>query len=250
VEQINGEATGHFAHTPEPLPENLGQLSRKVLDSKADVGFAVDPDVDRCAIIDNTGKAIGEEYTLASAIKFILTKKLGAVAINMSSSRASEDIAKYYNCPFSRSKVGEINVVEEMVKNNAIIGGEGNGGVILPELHLGRDAPVAIALTLQHLLEFKGSMNELAQSLPQYHMVKSKISIENLDPDSIMDQLIDRFSEKKTNLLDGLKIDENNYWVHLRKSNTEPIIRIIAEAKSKKEAEEIVTEYTEIIKSL
>ncbi len=250
VEQINGEANGHFAHTPEPLPENLGQLSRKVIDSKADIGFAVDPDVDRCAIIDNTGTAIGEEYTLASAVKFILTKKLGAVAINMSSSRASEDIAKYYNCPFSRSKVGEINVVEEMAKNNAIIGGEGNGGVILPELHLGRDAPVAVALTLQHLLEFKGTMSELAQSLPQYYMVKSKIGIEGLDPDSIMDQLVDRFSEKKINLLDGLKIDDNNSWVHLRKSNTEPIIRIISEAKSKKEAEEIVAEYTEIIKSL
>jgi phosphomannomutase len=227
---INEEPDGQFAHTPEPLPENLGQLKKLVKESKADIGFAVDPDVDRCAIVDNKGQAVGEEYTLTLAVKFYLSKKLGSVVVNMSTSRACEDIAKYYNCPFLRSKVGEINVVEEMVAQNAVIGGEGNGGVILPELHLGRDAPVAIAIALQSLLEFEGSAEMLVQSLPRYHMVKDKINIEGKNPDIIINKLIDQFADKKVDLLDGLKIDEENYWIHLRKSNTEPIIRIIAEA--------------------
>jgi len=250
VHAINAEPNGHFAHTPEPLPENLGQLSKAVLEKNADIGFAVDPDVDRCAIIDNTGRPIGEEYTLASAVKFMLGKKLGPVVVNMSTSRASEDIAKYYNCPFIRSKVGEINVVEEMDKNEAIIGGEGNGGVILPEVHLGRDAPVAAALSLQHLLESETTMVDLVKSLPQYVMVKSKIAIGDSDPDKVINTLIEKFSDQKINLLDGLKIDTANHWVHLRKSNTEPIIRIIAEAKTKEKADQVVLEYTKIIKDL
>jgi phosphomannomutase len=247
---INEEPDGQFAHTPEPLPENLGQLKKLVKESKADIGFAVDPDVDRCAIVDNKGQAVGEEYTLTLAVKFYLSKKLGSVVVNMSTSRACEDIAKYYNCPFLRSKVGEINVVEEMVAQNAVIGGEGNGGVILPELHLGRDAPVAIAIALQSLLEFEGSAEMLVQSLPRYHMVKDKINIEGKNPDIIINKLIDQFADKKVDLLDGLKIDEENYWIHLRKSNTEPIIRIIAEAKTAKEAQSIVREYTTIIHKL
>ncbi|TFG95553.1 MAG: phosphoglucosamine mutase [Calditrichales bacterium] len=247
---INGEANGHFAHTPEPLPENLVQLSAAVKSNGADIGFAVDPDVDRCAIIDNTGSPIGEEYTLAAAVKFILSKKLGPVVVNMSTSRASEDIARFYNCPFYRSKVGEINVVEEMARQEAVIGGEGNGGVILPELHLGRDAPLAIALTLQALLESNDTMETLAASLPRYRMVKSKINIEDKDPDKIIQQMIDRFSDKPTNLLDGLKIDGKDNWVHLRKSNTEPIIRIISEAPSEEKAQSLVKEYTDIIQSL
>ncbi len=247
---INEEPDGRFAHTPEPLPENLGQLKKLVKESKADIGFAVDPDVDRCAIVDNKGQAVGEEYTLTLAVKFYLSKKLGPVVVNMSTSRASEDIAKYYNCPFLRSKVGEINVVEEMVAQDAVIGGEGNGGVILPELHLGRDAPVAVAITLQSLLEFEGSAETLVQSLPRYHMVKDKINIEGKNPDIIIEKLIDQFADKKVDLLDGLKIDEENYWIHLRKSNTEPIIRIIAEAKTAKEAQSIVREYTTIIHKL
>ncbi len=247
---INEEPDGRFAHTPEPLPENLGQLKKLVKESKADIGFAVDPDVDRCAIVDNKGQAVGEEYTLTLAVKFYLSKKLGPVVVNMSTSRASEDIAKYYNCPFLRSKVGEINVVEEMVAQNAVIGGEGNGGVILPELHLGRDAPVAIAIALQSLLEFEGSAEMLVQSLPRYHMVKDKINIEGKNPDIIINKLIDQFADKKVDLLDGLKIDEENYWIHLRKSNTEPIIRIIAEAKTAREAQSIVREYSNIISNL
>jgi phosphomannomutase len=247
---INVEPNGKFAHTPEPLPENLSQLKRTVKESKADIGFAVDPDVDRCAIVDNNGKPIGEEYTLALAVKFYLGKKLGPIVVNMSTSRASEDIAKYYNCPFIRSKVGEINVVEEMIAQEAIIGGEGNGGVILPELHLGRDAPLAVAFTLQLLLESKGTVSELVQSLPRYHMVKEKINIEGRNPDKIIKKLIDQVADKKVNLLDGLKIDEEDYWVHLRKSNTEPIIRIIAEAKSVKAVKSVIQEYSAIIAKL
>lgn len=247
---INEQPDGRFAHIPEPLPENLGQLKKLVIESKADIGFAVDPDVDRCAIVDNKGQPVGEEYTLALAVKFYLSKKLGPVVVNMSTSRACEDIAKYYNCPFLRSKVGEINVVEEMVAQDAIIGGEGNGGVILPDLHLGRDAPVAIAITLQSLLEFEGSAEMLVQSLPRYHMVKDKINIEGENLDIIIEKLIEQCADKKVDLLDGLKIDEENYWVHLRKSNTEPIIRIIAEAKTAKEAQSIVQEYSTIINEL
>jgi len=247
---INGEANGHFSHTPEPLPENLGELSESVKKYGADIGFAVDPDVDRCAIVDHSGRPIGEEYTLVLAVKFLLGKKLGPVVVNMSTSRASEDIAKYYNCPFFRSKVGEINVVEEMDKQEAVIGGEGNGGVILPDVHLGRDAPVAVALTLQHLLESGQTLQALVASLPQYQMVKSKIELEQIDTDAVITKLIGQFPREKTNLLDGLKIDEKDYWVHLRKSNTEPIIRIIAEARSREKADEIVQIYTRKIKNM
>jgi phosphomannomutase len=247
---INVEPSGKFAHTPEPLPENLGQLKKAVKESKADIGFAVDPDVDRCAIIDNSGKPIGEEYTLALVVKFYLGKKLGSVVVNMSTSRACEDIAKYYNCPFIRSKVGEINVVEEMIAQEAIIGGEGNGGIILPDLHMGRDAPLAVAFTLQSLLESRGTVSNLVRSLPSYHMVKEKINIEGKNPDQIIKKLTDKFAGKKVNLLDGVKIDEDDYWVHLRKSNTEPIIRIIAEAKTAKEVKAIIQDYSGIINKL
>ena len=247
---INAKPDGQFAHTPEPLPENLTTLSKTVRENNGDIGFAVDPDVDRCAIIDNTGAAIGEEYTLAAAVKFILSKQLGPVVVNMSTSRASEDIARYYNCPFTRTKVGEINVAEEMAALNAVIGGEGNGGVILPELHLGRDAPLAIALTLQHLLEFGGTVRDLFLSLPQYRMVKNKINIEGKDPDKILEEMAERHKDKKINFLDGLKIDDEKTWIHLRKSNTEPIIRVIAEAPTKAEADRLAETYLNEIRKL
>ncbi|MEJ2053100.1 MAG: phosphoglucosamine mutase [Calditrichaceae bacterium] len=247
---INGEANGKFAHTPEPLPENLTQLSEEVKKTGADAGFAVDPDVDRCAIVDNTGKPIGEEYTLALAAKLVFSKKMGRMAVNMSTSRASEDIAKYYNCMFVRSKVGEINVAEKMLEIDAIIGGEGNGGVILPELHLGRDAPVAVALTLQSLTEFDGTMQELHASLPQYAMVKQKVNIEGMDPDQVLRSMAEKYKDQEINLLDGVKIDFTNSWVHLRKSNTEPIVRIISEAPAKEEAEKLGKQFMTEIKAL
>ena len=250
VTTINEEANGKFAHTPEPLPENLTQLSDKVREVGADVGFAVDPDVDRCAIVDNTGKPIGEEYTLAIAAKLVFEKKMGRMAVNMSTSRASEDIAKYYNCMFVRSKVGEINVAEKMMEIEAIIGGEGNGGVILPELHLGRDALVAVALTLQYLMEFGGTMEELRASLPQYAMVKQKVNIEGMDPDKVLAHIADKYKDEEINLLDGVKIDIKNSWVHLRKSNTEPIVRVISEAPTVEEAEKLGQKFMDEIKSL
>ncbi|MHB2149381.1 phosphoglucosamine mutase [Calditrichota bacterium LG25] len=240
---INQEANGRFAHTPEPLPENLVQLCEAVRENQADLGFAVDPDVDRCAIVDNEGNPIGEEYTLAIAANLVFSKQLGRMVVNMSTSRASEDIARYYNGMFVRSKVGEINVAEKMKEIDALIGGEGNGGVILPEVHLGRDAPVAVALTLQALLEHGGTMKELKASLPQYEMVKKKVSIEGLNPDEIIERLIEKYKDQEINTLDGLKIDFDDCWVHLRKSNTEPIMRVIAEAPTLKEAEELADRF-------
>jgi len=243
VTVINREPNGRFAHTPEPLPENLTQLGETVRQVEADVGFAVDPDVDRCAIVDNEGTPIGEEYTLVIAAKLIFSKTLGRMVINMSTSRASEDIAKYYNCMVVRSKVGEINVAEKMKEIEAILGGEGNGGVILPEVHVGRDAPVAIALTLQALLEHGGTMKELKASLPQYEMVKKKVDIAELDPDHILQLLQKKYKEYDINTLDGLKIDFEHSWVHLRKSNTEPIMRVIAEAPTLNEAEDLADRF-------
>jgi len=236
---INQETNGRFAHTPEPLPENLKQLSEAVRQNGADLGFAVDPDVDRCAIVDNSGQPIGEEYTLVLAAKLVFSKEMGRMVVNMSTSRASEDIAKYYNCMFERSKVGEINVAEKMAEIEAIIGGEGNGGVILPEVHLGRDAPVAVALTLQHLLEFGGTLQQLVATLPQYVMLKQKVNIEGLDPDDLLSKMIEKYKDQPVNLLDGVKIDFEDSWVHLRKSNTEPIIRVISEAPTKEQAEKL-----------
>lgn len=240
---INQETSGKFAHTPEPLPENLAQLSEAVRENKADLGFAVDPDVDRCAIVDETGKPIGEEYTLAIATKLVFSNKMGRMAVNMSTSRASEDISNYYNCMFVRSKVGEINVAEKMKEIDALIGGEGNGGVILPEVHLGRDAPVAVAMTLQMLLEFGSSLSALKASLPQYHMVKMKANLEGLEPDKVLAKMAEKYKEHPLNTLDGVKIDFEDSWVHLRKSNTEPIVRVIAEAPSEKEARELAERF-------
>ncbi len=249
VQMLNGEANGHFAHTAEPLPENLGELCAQVKNKGADIGFAVDPDVDRCAIIDNTGNPIGEEYTLALAVKFVLMKKLGPVVVNMSTSRAAEDIARYYNCRFIRTKVGEIHVADKMAEEKAVIGGEGNGGVILPDLHLGRDAPLAIALTLQFLLESGKTMHDLFLSLPQYKIVKSKINIEGLQPDKILEKIAKDHADQPINFLDGLKIDTDTTWIHLRKSNTEPIIRIMAEAPTEPEAQQLVQKYMAEIKA-
>ncbi len=250
VTVINGEPNGRFAHTPEPLPENLTQLTQAVKEQSADVGFAVDPDVDRCAIVDNNGVPIGEEYTLAIAAQLVFSKKMGRMAVNMSTSRASEDIAKYFNCMFVRSKVGEINVAEKMKEIDAIIGGEGNGGVILPELHMGRDAPVAVALTLQALLEQGGTMAELKASLPQYEMVKLKVNIAGMNPDKILKDLAEKYKEQNQDLLDGVKIDFLDSWVHLRKSNTEPIVRVIAEAPTEEKARKLADRFLSEIKSM
>ncbi len=226
------EPTGIFSHTPEPVPQNLTELAAAVKKSGADLGFAIDPDGDRCAIIANDGNPLGEEYTLALAVKFILSKKLGKVVINLSTSRVIDDLVSYYNGILIKTRVGEINVADKMREVGAVIGGEGNGGVILPDLHLGRDAPVAVALTLQHLAEFGNSLTELKQTLPQYYIVKDKTPLGEVNPDQVMEHFGEKFREDQLDFTDGLRIDRPDCWIHLRKSNTEPIMRIIVEART------------------
>lgn len=239
---LNLEPSGVFAHTPEPVPQNLTELCKTVKEHSADIGFAVDPDVDRCAIIGNDGNPIGEEYTLAIAIKFILSRKLGPVVINLSTSRAVDEIVQYYNCILHKTKVGEINVAVKMKQVNAIIGGEGNGGVILPDIHLGRDAPIAVALTLQHLAEHGGKITELKQSLPQFYILKDKTPIGDLNPEKVLSHFTKKFKDADLDETDGLRIDRLDSWIHLRKSNTEPIMRIIVEARTPEKAWQILQE--------
>jgi phosphomannomutase len=253
---IHCEMTGIFGHTPEPIPENLTSLCTKVSEQHADIGIAVDPDVDRLVLINEKGEPFGEEYTIASCIKFILEKITNQkskidnrqslkVVVNLSTTRAVEDIAKHFGASTLRTAVGEINVAKKMKEVGAVIGGEGSGGVILPKVHLGRDAIVGIALVLQHLTEFGGALSELKAALPQYYITKGKVNLGTLNPDAILKQLIVKHSVSDTiNTDDGVKIDFQESWVHLRKSNTEPIIRIIAEAHTKAEADELVKKFT------
>ena len=250
VIEMNCDISGIFSHTPEPIPENLTDLGKRVVAEKADIGIAVDPDVDRLAFIDENGKPFVEEYTIASVVKFVLDaeRRLGrnnhTVVVNLSTTRAVDDIATEYGAKVIRTPVGEINVASKMKALHSVIGGEGSGGVILPEVHLGRDAVVGIGLFLQLLVEFGGKTSELKSSLPQYTIVKNKIDLGSLKPDVILQELHKKYSKtEKTNMDDGLKIDFASSWVHLRKSNTEPIIRVIAEAKSYEEANALVKKF-------
>ncbi|MGD0590351.1 MAG: phosphoglucosamine mutase [Bacteroidota bacterium] len=255
---IHCEMTGIFGHTPEPIPENLTSLCAKVREQHADIGIAVDPDVDRLVLINEKGEPFGEEYTITSCVKFILEKYFNKnlkskisnpitlqVVVNLSTTRAVEDVAKQYGASTLRTPVGEMNVAKKMKEVGAVIGGEGSGGVILPKVHLGRDAIVGIALVLQHLTEFGGTLSELKAALPQYCITKGKVDLGTLNPDAILKHLAVEHSVSDTiNTDDGLKIDFLESWVHLRKSNTEPIIRIIAEAHTKTEADELVKKFT------
>ncbi len=250
VIEMNCEHTGIFPRLPEPLPENLVETMKAVVQNGADLGVVVDPDVDRLVLITNEGKPFSEENTITQAVKFILSKQKGNVAVNLSTTRAVDDVAALNNQKVFRSPVGEANVVKKMKEVNAIIGGEGSGGVIYPELHYGRDALVGIAITLQHLLEFGGTIAELKNSLPSYFIAKKKIDLGNNKPDEIINQLINRYSNEKINSEDGLKIDFEDHWVHFRKSNTEPIIRIITEAKKMDTAEKYSQNYFQEIKAL
>jgi len=250
------DVSGIFSHTPEPLPEHLTALAQRVVEEKADVGFAIDPDSDRLVLITEEGKPFVEEYTIVSAVKFVLEaeKKRGntkhSVVVNLSTTRAVEDVASAYNAAVHRTPVGEINVASKMKELGSVIGGEGSGGVILPQIHLSRDAIVGIGLFLQFLADFGGKSSELKNSLPQYEIVKNKIELGSLKPDEILKKLHDKyFKTEKINFGDGLKIDFASSWVHLRKSNTEPIIRIIAEAKTKNEAATLVEKFQKEILS-
>jgi len=239
---LNLTMDGRFAHPPEPIPEHLGQLSNSVKENKADFGIAVDPDVDRCVFIDENGNPIGEEYTLGMAVKFILghVGRRGIVCKNLSSSRCVDDIASSYGCPTIATPVGEISVASRMVTLNAVIGGEGNGGVMLPDVHIGRDAPVAAALAIQLLAETGLTLSQLKASLPQYHILKMKVSIEGLNADSVIHHYKEKWEANPQgatlNHEDGLHISTAEWWVHLRKSNTEPIIRVIGESRTPEES--------------
>lgn len=249
VIEMNCEKTGIFPRLPEPLPENLIDTMKAVKDSKADLGIVVDPDVDRLVLITEDGRPFGEENTITQAIKFVLSKKPGNVVVNLSTTRAVEDVAAILNCNVFRSPVGEANVVLKMKETNAIIGGEGSGGVIFPDLHYGRDALVGIALTLQHLTETNQTLLELKRNLPQYCIAKKKINLGQNNPDQIIDLIKEKYADQKVNTDDGLRIDFKDHWVHFRKSNTEPIIRIITESKSLEDAEKLSQKYFDEIKN-
>ena len=251
VIKIHCDPNGNFPHNPEPLKEHLADLSKKVLETNADFGIAVDPDVDRLAFMDEKGILFGEEYTLVACADYVLNINKGNTVSNMSSTRALKDVTNKYGGSYTASAVGEVNVVESMKKNNAVIGGEGNGGIILPESHYGRDALVGIALFLSLLSEKKISVSELKKTYPLYFMSKKKINLnKDTNVDSILSIIKNNHNNDEINLIDGVKIDFIDSWVHLRKSNTEPIIRIYSEAKSQLEAEKLANEFIEKIKSI
>lgn len=247
VIEMNCEKTGIFPRLPEPIPENLKATMKAVKKFNADIGIVVDPDVDRLVLITEKGEPFNEENTITQAVKFYLSKKKGNVVVNLSTTRAVDDVAKEYGCKVFRSPVGEANVVKKMKEVKAIIGGEGSGGVILPSVNFGRDALVGTAIILQHLLEFGGKMSELKKSLPQYHITKKKIDIGSKNADEIISSLIQKYSNNLINTEDGLRIDFDDHWVHFRKSNTEPIIRCIVEARTKKEAESLAEKYFNLL---
>ena len=243
------DPTGDFPHNPEPLPENIIELSKSVVKNNADLGIITDPDVDRLAFVCEDGVVFGEEYTLVACADYYLNMYKGSTVSNLSSSRALKDVTKIYGCEHFFSAVGEVNVVELMKSKNAVIGGEGNGGIILPELHYGRDALVGIALFLSHLAKKNIKASKLRKSYPNYFMSKRKVMIdENIDFEQLINSISNKYSNEMISNIDGLKIDFKNSWVQLRKSNTEPIIRVYAEAKSKEKAEELTKKFIEEIK--
>jgi len=247
VTKLNCEPTGIFPHGAEPLPENLTQICSVIKKGNYDIGMVVDPDSDRLALISENGDPLGEEYTLAMAVDLILSKKKSDIAVNVSTSRATEDTAKKYGCKTFRAKVGEINVSSVMIEKNLIIGGEGNGGIILPEVHPGRDALVGAAIILQYLTEKNKFVSEIFADLPSYHIVKDKISVEGINFDERAKIILEKTPKENVDLTDGIKINGKEDWVQLRKSNTEPIVRIFAEAKTKTAAQDLVKKYKDMI---
>jgi len=242
---------GQFPHNPEPLKEHLTDLMSMVVKEHADFGIVVDPDVDRLAFVDENGAMFGEEYTLVAVADYVLGETPGNTVSNMSSSRALRDVTERHGGSYAASAVGEVNVVETMKETNAVIGGEGNGGIIYPELHYGRDGLVGIALFLSFLAQEKCSVSSLRSRYPSYFMSKKKIELTpDLDVDSILEAMANRYSDEHPSTIDGVKIDFPTNWVHLRKSNTEPIIRIYTEAKSQQEADALADRFIDEIKAL
>lgn len=252
--ELNCEPNGHFAHNPEPLPEHLTQISNEVKKGDYNLGIAVDPDVDRLAFITEDGDAFGEEYTLVAIADYVLSEKKGNTVSNLSSSRALKDITEKRGGKYSAAAVGEVNVVAEMKKTNAVIGGEGNGGIIYPELHYGRDALVGIALFLTYMAKTGKSPARLRSGYPHYFISKNKIELTpEIDVDQVLDEIKRKYARQPINLTDGVRIEFENEWVHLRKSNTEPIIRIYSESDSEATAEylanKIISDIKEVISS-
>ncbi len=251
VIELNCEANGKFAHTPEPIPQNLTQISDLMRESKADVGFVVDPDVDRLAIVMENGEMFVEEYTLVAVTDYILRHTPGATVSNLSSSRALRDETRAHGCEYNAAAVGEVNVVTKMKETGAIIGGEGNGGVIYPEAHYGRDALVGVALFLSLLAHSGKKVSELKKEYPAYAIAKNKIELTpDIDVDAILAAVKEHFSNETVTDIDGVKIDFEDSWVHLRKSNTEPIIRIYSEAHTMEEADRLAEEIKGIINTI
>lgn len=234
------DPTGHFPHNPEPLKEHLVELSDRVVSEKAHMGITVDPDVDRLALVNEDGSMFGEEYTLVAVSEYILSKRKGATVSNLSSTRALRDITEEVGCSYHASAVGEVNVVVKMKETGAVIGGEGNGGIIYPELHYGRDSLVGIALFLSHLAHKKQSMTVLRASYPNYEMAKKKIDLTpGIDVDALLVKMAVKYQNEEVDTVDGVKIYIGKEWVHLRKSNTEPIIRVYTESKDAQAASDL-----------
>lgn len=249
--ELNCEANGRFAHTPEPIPQNLTQISDLMADGKADVGFVVDPDVDRLAIVMENGEMFVEEYTLVSIADYVLSHTPGSTVSNLSSSRALRDVTEKYGCHYEAAAVGEVNVTTKMKETCAVIGGEGNGGVIYPASHYGRDALVGVALFLTLLAKSGKKVTELRATYPAYEIAKNKIELTpEIDVDAILEAVKNKFAGEKITDIDGVKIDFADSWVHLRKSNTEPIIRIYSEAHTMAEADKLAESIKSVIASM
>lgn len=254
VKELYCDPSGHFPHNPEPLPENITQIASELEKENYDLGIVVDPDVDRLALLQEDGTPFGEEYTLVAVADYILSQQRGNTVSNLSSSLALRVVTEKHGGQYSASAVGEVNVVEEMKRTNAVIGGEGNGGIIYPELHYGRDALVGIALFLTHLAKSGKSCSQLRATYPNFHISKNKIELTpEVDVDNILKEITKQYASQKINTIDGVKIEFENEWVHLRKSNTEPIIRIYSESESEATAEhlanKIIGDIKEIINS-
>ena len=251
VIELNCIPDGHFAHNPEPLPQNLTEISEVIVREGADLGIVVDPDVDRLALVNEDGTMFGEEYTLVAVADYILSRTKGNTCSNLSSSRALSDVTKAHGGEYAASAVGEVNVVTKMKEVGAVIGGEGNGGVIYPELHYGRDALVGVALFLTYLTEQDCTMTELRKRYPAYYASKNKIELTpSIDVDKLLLTMKERYAHERVNDIDGVKIDFAEHWVHLRKSNTEPIVRIYTEAKSQEYADEVAQQFIAEMKEI
>jgi phosphomannomutase len=251
VEELYCEPNGQFPHNPEPLPEHLTKICSTLENGNYDLGIVVDPDVDRLALVSEDGSTFGEEYTLVAVADYVLSQTKGNTVSNLSSTRALRDVTEKHGANYEAAAVGEVNVVTKMKETNAIIGGEGNGGIIYPELHYGRDALVGIALFLTHLAKFGRPVSRLRASYPNYYISKNKIDLSpEIDVDKVLSTIAEKYKNQPVNTIDGVKIEFDKEWVHLRKSNTEPIIRIYAESESQATAEHLAQKIISDIKEI